>query len=230
MGLVIFFAVLPSFVWLAFYLKEDSRRPEPKRLITYVFLSGAAVTVVVIGVQFLFNAAASGIVNEYGLIHLFVTAAVEEFFKFLAAYLAIRKSPFFDEPLDAMIYVITAAMGFAVVENVLAAIGVNNGAANPNAALAATLEVTALRFIGATLLHALSSGTVGYFWALGLIKKKIIGLVLLGLLLGTAIHVGFNYLILSFEKEGFVYPVAFLVVVALFVLGDFEKLKKYDKL
>lgn len=205
--------LLPSFAWLIFYLKEDPN-PEPKRLIFETFLAGAISTFIVLGVQMAFNGWATdrGII-QYSLISFFVLSAIEELFKFGAARLVINKHPYdFDEPVDAMIYMIVAALGFAAVENI--------AAASKSSEL--LFETTTLRFIGATLLHTLSSGLLGYYWAKEIISKKKYFLYI-GFFIATALHTVFNYLILNYEPV--VVPTTFLIVAALFILYDFEKLK-----
>lgn len=207
--------LLPAFAWLIFYLKEDPR-PEPKSLIIEIFLAGAVSTFIVFSVQTFFNnwAEPRGI-SQYSLISLLVLAGIEEIFKFSAARLVVGKHPRdFDEPVDAMIYLIVAALGFAAVENVAAAMKAKELA----------METTTLRFIGATLLHTLSSGLIGYYWALSIIKKKA-KILFTGFALAILLHTVFNYLILSYEPV--IVPTVFLMVAALFILYDFEKLKHF---
>lgn len=213
---LILFGLIPSFAWLIFYLKEDLH-PEPKKLIWETFFTGAVITFVVLKSQILLNnwLTAQG-VAQYGVISLLGLAAIEEVFKFGAAYLVVshhRKE--FDEPIDAMIYMVVAALGFAAVENVAAAFN------TPNLAV----ETIALRFVGATLLHTLASGTLGYFWAKAVIFRRR-GFWWAGLGLAVVLHTAFNYLIIIFEPV--VIPTVFLIVFALFVLYDFEKLKRAE--
>src|SRR3989344_5704956 len=101
--------LLPSFAWLVFYMEEDPH-PEPKKLIFEVFLAGAVSTFIVLGAQLAFNdwSAARGIA-QYSIISFLVLSAIEEIFKFGAARLVIEKHPYdFDEPVDAMIYLVVA--------------------------------------------------------------------------------------------------------------------------
>ncbi|MBI5147846.1 MAG: PrsW family intramembrane metalloprotease [Parcubacteria group bacterium] len=227
--ITIIISLLPSFTWLIFYLREDYRHPEPKRLLILAFLMGASMTVIAFGLQVAFEnfSAAFGVI-AYGPLYLFVMAGIEEIIKFSAAYLTVRKSRFFDEPVDAMIYMITAAMGFAAVENIFAISGAATTAAGQQAYLESVLETTSLRFVGATLLHTLSSGIVGYYWARGMAKARgaAFGLLTWGIIAATAVHAAFNYLILKFNRGELIYPTIFLILIAFFVLSDFEKLKR----
>ena len=73
-------------------------------------------------------------------------------------------------------------------------------------------------------LHSLTSAIVGYYWALGIARRKVARYLIPGFIAATAIHATFNYLILNYGDV--IYAVVFLVVIGFFVLHDFEKLKK----
>lgn len=247
--------LLPSLAWLVFFLKEDVH-PEPKKIIFKVFISGFIITFVVIAIQFLFQ----DIFNSYKItgnspFPLFIFALVEEILKFVAVYLVIRKCRFFDEPIDAMIYMIVAALGFAMVENIAIMFSI--------AQISEALGIITIRFVGATLLHALSSAIVGYWWAKGLIaiqKKRDLsqplkqsGRITLksinksesqslcdypeGLntsIVWNRIAIGiiiatilhtFFNYLIMTFEDVMVYPVIFLTIVAMFIFWDFEKIK-----
>ncbi len=211
----------PSVTWLIFYLREDANHPEPRKLLLYTFLSGAVITLMVLQIQLIVNRwlVNSG-VDGYGSLSFLMLAIVEEFFKFLAVYLVIRYRPEFDEPVDAMIYMIVGALGFAAVENV-ASVFQATGAFFPKPG---PLETTILRFVGATLLHTLASGFVGYQWGVAKAEGRDPKFnIFVGLAGATLLHAIFNYLII---KSGPVtLPIVLLVLVAPFLLNDFEKLK-----
>ncbi len=157
------------------------------------------------------------------IIFVLGVSIIEEIFKFFAAYLPNNRSKYFDEPIDAMIYMIVAALGFATVENFFV---VKNSLDFINLTnILDTLNSVALRFIGATLLHALASGIVGYYWALDHFKNKK-SLFLLGFLLAIAVHSIFNFSVVKFQSSDIFYPTFFLVAIAFWVLADFERLKK----
>ncbi len=149
-------------------------------------------------------------------------AFIEEFMKFSAAYFAVGKSPELDEPIDAMIYMIVAALGFATLENIGAITNVAAAAAQ-GTLISSVFEAVSLRFVGATLLHSLTSAIVGYHWALGIAHKKVPQYIFSGFVIATILHATFNYLILNNADVG--YSVLFLLVIGFFVLNDFERLK-----
>ncbi|TSC71779.1 MAG: Protease prsW [Parcubacteria group bacterium Gr01-1014_70] len=219
--LLILLGLLPGFVWLIFYLQEDLR-PEPKKLIAKTFLFGAIAVIPALGIEILLNGWMKILgIGQFTLVSLIVLSSVEEVTKFFAARFSVYKNANFDEPVDAMIYMVVAALGFATAENLGALTAPNEVRA---AILSSVLTTTSLRFVGATLLHSLSSGIVGYFWARGIRKFGAKGPLIRGLLYATLLHALFNYFIMS--VGGIIYSILLLVIVGFFVLGDFEKLKR----
>ncbi len=223
--MIIFAIVLgfiPGLVWLAFYLKEDLH-PEPKRLLLYTFLSGASFSIFALalqlGLDFFFpNLQITKPTPPFT--SLILLAAIEESIKFAAAFMAIHKNPEFDEPVDAMIYMVVAALGFATVEN----IGVLQGITSRLIFFGDVFQTLSLRFAGATLLHTLSSALVGYFWAISIRDFNSYRFVAWGLALATTLHTFFNYFIIL--NRGFVYPIILLLTAGFFIISDFESLNK----
>ncbi|MEW6616926.1 MAG: PrsW family intramembrane metalloprotease [Patescibacteria group bacterium] len=219
-------ACIPSIVWLLFFLREDAR-PEPKRLILYTFGAGAFVSLFVLVVQYIFQ---QSVIELGGSIIVLIMglALVEELFKFIAAYWAIDKDKAFNEPVDAMIYMIVAALGFATVENLFV---LGNSFSVINLASFSVVTTTLLlRFIGATLLHSISSALVGFYWAKGKLLQKKKKFIFIGILFATLIHGTFNYLIEYFQDRNLlVYPSIFLLITLFFIFIDFEKLKEIWK-
>ncbi len=213
--------LLPSLLWLYVFLKEDIH-PEPKRLLIRAFNFGALVSIPVLALQFLFDKS----LQHVGIIVLIIgLAAIEEIFKFFAARGAIQGNKEFDEPTDAMIYMIAAALGFALVENFFITINIFR-----DASVFPLLEITkmlGLRFAGATLLHTIASGMVGYYWARNHLRLPGMSLTK-GFILATTIHTVFNYLILRFETASLIYPTLFLILTLAILLIDFESLKIYN--
>lgn len=207
---LIILGLIPSFAWLIFFLKEDIH-PEPKKMIAKVFMAGALMTILVAAIQFLLKKIFISFSDSF-----FVFAVIEEIFKFLAVYLIIKKSRFFDEPIDAMIYMITAALGFAMVENVAVALSASN--------IQEAVGAITLRFVGATLLHALASGIVGYYWAKSIIVHRS-SFIVYGIIYASFLHMIFNYLILLSKEQLLIYPTIFLIIIALLVFWDFERVK-----
>jgi protease PrsW len=217
--------VLPSFAWLIFFSNEDCH-PEPKKLILFTFLSGIIITFFTLQVQVFVNdwLISSGI-ESFSVYSLLALTGIEEVAKFLAVFFIIFRRREFDEPVDAMIYMIVAALGFAAVENVaLVFRSVSDASLGAGA-----VEIVTLRFVGATLLHLLVSAIVGYYWGLAF-KKQISPVfpILWGIIMATVLHAVFNYLIITVDSV--IWPVVFLIVIAGFIFRDFETFHDSSKI
>lgn len=159
-------------------------------------------------------------------IYFFAVVAVsEEFFKYLAAKKAVFATSELDEPLDVMLYMIIAALGFAAFENLLY---LWPGRYGYEFGFAQSLTLAIQRFIGATFLHALASGTLGYFLVWAYLKpKKSVGLIFFGFALVVVLHGLFNFSIMQVDgwlKPGI--PLSILIGLALFVSWGFGKVKR----
>lgn len=180
--------VIPALLWLTFWLLEDRCEPEPKKYIFFAFVAGMLVVWPVLQLERAVAPFASGITL------LFCWALIEEILKFGAAYLVALRFSVFDEPLDALVYMVTAALGFSAFENMLFLL-------NPleQGDILKTLITGNLRFIGATLLHTLASATIGIALALSFYKtastRRTYALV--GVILATLLHTLFNFFILQ---------------------------------
>lgn len=233
-------AFLPPLAWLAFYLHED-RHPEPKHLILLTFISGilAAVAAVVgelalfgrppVFAGFFYHFAPAALAMP--VLILAGVAAIEELFKYAAVRLTVLKRREFNEPVDAMIYMVTAALGFAAIENVfflLPLVEQSFAGRIEWGLFAGGVELSANRFLGANLLHALSSAIVGYALARHAFSPWRRHAVAGGLVAASALHALFNYLIIT--KEAI--PLAALLIMlllafmAITVFVDFERLKR----
>ena len=215
--------LVPSTIWLLFYLSRD-KHPEPRRLILLVFVLGF-MTVPIAGLLevqmncwlgfdqhllcFLGSATTPLVGGLASLLAVFgFGALVEEGLKFLAVRLSIWEHPALDEPIDAMMYMVVAALGFAAAENMGNVWGLAQ--ASLSSLSLATIangthpafQLMTLRFFGATLLHTLTSGIVGYFMAIKrfkLVRFGMRGLIGRGLTYAVLIHALFNILIRKWQ-------------------------------
>ncbi len=187
--------VCPALVWLFFWLMEDRCEPEPKR---YIFYSFAAGMVAVFPTLILQSYAQKYFMPmSFGLITTW--AFIEEVMKFAAAYYVALRLYVYDEPIDAVVYLVTAALGFSALENALFLWSpIASGDLFKSVALGES------RFLGATLVHALSSSTVGIALALSFYKPAHIRKLyaVCGLILAAALHTAYNYFILTTQGTG----------------------------
>jgi len=218
--LILLLSFLPGFIWLFFFLEEDTR-PEPKSLLALVFLVGALNALIIAYFGMTVRAAFFPLegLETFSISYLAVAALMEEVGKFLIIFFLVRRWTNFDEPVDAMIYMIVGALGFATLEN----LAYLSQEATLNPFFGSVVEIASLRFVGSTLLHALTSGIVGYFWALSIRRFGEKYWILVGLILATALHTYFNYLIINYISIAYI--TALLLFAGFFVLNDFEELK-----
>jgi len=222
--ITLFIALLPAVVWLFFFLKEDAH-PEPRALLLKAFIFGALASIPAYLMQYgLKEITGTYSFSEYSLLVVLLLAVTEETVKWGAARHAVRKNPAFDEPVDAMMYVLVAGLGFATVENLFIAGSVMQSLGASGIASAG--ETLLLRLIGATLLHTLASALVGYYWARGIAAGRENRYVVLGILIASAVHALFNLLVYAFQTINLLYPTLFLIAVSFSVLRNFETLKK----
>jgi protease PrsW len=114
------FSILVALFWLKRFRKMDKYEKEPERLIYFAFGAGALAIVPSAILESLVDI--SNLTGSPPLPNLFVAflwvGIVEEFFKYLAVRLTVYRSNEFNEIMDGMIYMISAALGFAAAENV----------------------------------------------------------------------------------------------------------------
>ena len=127
-----------------------------------------------------------------------------------------------DEAVDVPIYMISAALGFAALENslfLLAPLFDND--------IQAFILTTKLRFIGATLVHVASSALIGIFSGYSLFfAKKIHKMYIVGgFVLSVVLHAMFNLFIIKNSQNSFAgFLLIWIFVVLIIVL--FERIKR----
>jgi RsiW-degrading membrane proteinase PrsW (M82 family) len=234
--------VIPALIWLWFFLREDAEHPEPKWLILAAFLSGMVAVLLALPTEMLLKCVATGTWpgdawkapfdtlgfcrDVGGADPVFLWAAAEELLKYSVAVAIILWRRAVDEPIDAMIYLITVALGFAALETGLFLLGplghgdITGGILTGN-----------LRFMGAALIHTLSSAVVGFSIAIAFYRTYIVQFFSLctGLILAIVLHALFNHHIIesSGERTSLVFFSVWVGIIALFLL--FERAKRITR-
>ena len=230
----IFFAflagVLPAMIWLFFWLREDDDHPEPPKYIILTFFFGALSVPFALIFQVLFNKlfgiSGTPMIAELPFVTAFLViltwAFIEEYVKFKAAWYGGLKKTITDEAVDVPIYMISAALGFAALENTVFLL-----APLLNSDWSLFVQTTQMRFIGATLVHVASSALIGLFAGYSLffaqgVRRRYIGV---GFMLATVLHALFNLFIIKNSQNSFAgFLLIWLFVVLIIVL--FERIKK----
>ena len=217
-GFYALIGVVPALIWLWFWLKEDEDHPEPKGLLFFTFILGMLAVVFVLPLE---KWAKNSITSNIGLIAAWAT--IEEVMKFMAVALIALQTNFLEEAIDFPIYFITAALGFASLENILF---LNQAGGLDNTTM--SLLTGSLRFLGATLLHAISSGIVGVMMGLAFRRNKFSkAIYLLGGLLGAiALHSVFNFFIIKGNGQDFLRIFGLFWVFTIIFILIMEKLRR----
>ncbi len=210
--------LIPSLLWLWFWLREEKGKKEPSGLLAICFILGMICVIFVLPIEKFIQSNVSN--YQYQIIGW---ASAEELIKYIAVILVLYKTCYLNKPIDWPIFLITAALGFAALENTLFLI-------KPLSLNQATVGLLTgnLRFLGSTLLHAVSSGFVGImaglsFYLSGFTKKFYI---LIGFILAIALHSVFNFFIMENNGSNFLQVFALLWVATIINLLLFEKLRR----
>jgi RsiW-degrading membrane proteinase PrsW (M82 family) len=211
--------VLPALAWLWFWRREDSKHPEPRRLIALAFLGGMVAVAIVIPIQ----KAVEPYIPDQTLLFT-AWSFIEEITKYLVALATVLWRREDDEPIDAVIYMVTVALGFAAIENTLFLL-------NPDLAggtLAAVIETADLRAVGATLLHVFSSAVVGVALAVSFYKPKRVhyAYAVGGVILAALLHSAFNFFILNTPEDQVMRTFSFVWIGVIALLAALEWIKR----
>jgi len=156
---------------------------------------------------------------------------MEELSKFIFIYfIALRNKTVANEPVDDIIYLIVGALGFVTLENTLFLMDpIGKGD------VIKTIINSNMRFLGASLVHIMSSATIGICIGLSFYKnlKEKRKYWIFGIILAIMLHTAFNLFIIN-EVTGNIFLTFGLVWICIIViLLLFEKVKsiniKYER-
>ncbi len=218
--------ILPALLWLWFWMHEENEHHEPRSLIILTFMIGMAGVFVVFPLQQLTIYVGKFFIpalTASSIIAVTVWAFWEELIKYLAARFTAFKHVSFVHPIDAFIYITTASLGFSAMENTILLLGPLLRGDTINA-----INAAAMRFMGASLLHFIASGSVALCIGLTFYAsraKKFLALCT-GLVIAVVLHSLFNFFIINNDKENTL-PVFLSVWVLVILLTiSLERVKK----
>ena len=120
-------AVIPGIILFFVIWKSDKVEKEPGKLLLKLFLFGAltVVSAIVVGKA---GELVFGFLDPGSMLYIFIdnfllTAFVEEAGKYVVVKKVAWKHPAFDHTFDAVVYAVTASLGFATLENIIYLIG-----------------------------------------------------------------------------------------------------------
>jgi len=209
--------ILPSLLWLFFWLREDNLHPGPRLAIALTFLLGMLSVALAIygeGVATIFIKSST---EQY-----IVWAAIEETVKGLVVLIIALFSSQIEDPIDCMIFFVAAALGFAAVEN---SFFILNPLSSGN--ISVSIVVGDFRFIGATLVHTVSSALIGFCIAFVFYRNvwAKIAMIVTGLVGAVAIHSAFNLSVLSIAPQNTLSVFAWIWCAVIIIMILFEEIK-----
>ncbi|HEY5589341.1 MAG TPA: PrsW family intramembrane metalloprotease, partial [Candidatus Paceibacterota bacterium] len=213
--------LIPAIFWLWFWLHEEDREErEPLGLIIIAFILGGLIVFIAVWLEkFSLNFVQDNTTQTI------LWAAIEELLKLFGVAIIIMGNQNVDRPIDYPMYFIATALGFAALENILYLL-------NPFSVSGAIVGMLTgnLRFLGSTLLHAISSAMIGS--ALGLsfyLRQYRVIYLFVGITCAIVLHSVFNFFIMKGSGENFLSVFGFLWVVTIINILIFEKLKRMGK-
>jgi protease PrsW len=160
-------ALIPALLWMVYFYLRDIHEPEPTHYVIGVFLLGALVAAPLAGwiTDALFKVPTWGTLPRWGLTEavaaFLVLAPAQEMAKYVVVRYTVYLSAEFDEPMDGIVYMTAAGLGFATAWNIV----------QMTRAPQIALTTAAINAVTTTLAHASLSGVVGF--AMG--RAKFIG-------------------------------------------------------
>jgi len=185
--LLILVSVIPAVLWVWFFYSQDVHEPEPPRLIFKTFIFGILATIptgILEGPFRIYLQDSRNLLTLF-LASIFGVGLIEELMKHFAFQLATYGSGEIDEPVDSIIYSVTAGLGFAAFENVLYSVAFG-------------LKVGLVRAFVTLLAHASFSGIVGYYTGIALeddVKRRMY--TFQGLGIAVFLHGLYDFLIIG---------------------------------
>ncbi len=215
-----FYAILiglvPSLIWLFFWLRLKRDRPEPFGLIVICFVLGAASVLLATTLQHIAKELLSDTPTR-----IIVWAAIEEILKFGVFYMVAYKTQQVDDALDPAMYLIAVALGFAALENIFYVL-------KPLQSfnITASLLTGGLRFFGSTLLHTIASCFIGITITLSSKRLRGFGMIV-GITGAIFLHSTFNFFILNHDSASFIQVYGYLWITAIISHIILEKFRRF---
>ncbi|MEA2007296.1 MAG: PrsW family intramembrane metalloprotease [Patescibacteria group bacterium] len=236
--LYLFVVISPIVFWIWFFRRLDATESESGRFLFRIFRFGFVALVIAFIVEIIidrtFFSQAIEFMGTYEdveidptvlgliLISFFLAGPVEEFIKYYILRRVTFKNPEFNQIADGIIYGVTLALGFVLVENTGYFYDLY-----ANAPEDFLFSVSLFRGTATTLLHIVSTGIIGLY--LGRSKFETGGglkLALKGVLIASLLHGMFN--VFLFFEFGFFMNILLVIIAMIYLVleirrGDFQK-------
>lgn len=185
-------AIGPTAAIMVYIYSKDKYDREPKALLVKLFFFGVLTTLPAALVEGLVITDIKAIQESDNLVTIFLysllgISLVEEGFKYLALRLGIRKSKYFNQMYDSIVYSVFVSLGFATIENIFYMLVYGGGSA-------------IMRAITAVPGHAIFGVTMGYYLGMATFcynKEKKKTYMTMSILMPVLLHGVYDFLLLS---------------------------------
>lgn len=207
---IILLSLIPAILWIYYFYRQDKYEKEPLKLLLITFFLGCLSVIPALIIELAFQEQ----INYYLpfgplriCIGMLMVGFTEELCKLSAVKSYAYKNEEFNEPVDGIVYSVTAALGFAFVENIAYMVS-----AAKLGGLMGAYTLGAMRAIFSMFGHATFAVIVGSYLGRARFDKDNEGMLITkGIFLASIVHAFYNYTV-SINKEGIS---AFLVLIAL---------------
>jgi protease PrsW len=208
--------IIPSLIILDYFIYSDKFR-EPVKAILIVLLLGVLIAIPAgyLNNFVIKNFSNYDTVNNALLVGFFAGGLVEELLKFSILYFYVSKMQDFDEPMDGIVYGVTASLGFATLENFeyvyLAA----------NSLDFTSMEIAIGRALTAIPMHGLNGCVMGFYFGMMHFtgNKKYLGYAVI---LPIIFHGSYNFLL----HFNFLFALMIIIILIIFSLKLHKILKE----
>ncbi|MEA4882083.1 MAG: PrsW family glutamic-type intramembrane protease [Clostridia bacterium] len=181
-------SVVPGALWLVYFYRKDKYEAEPPALVAKVFFVGALM---IIPAGIIETPLRDILTNPPSFSALLLACIlgiglIEEYLKYWAVRRTVFHRPEFNEPVDGVIYGISAGLGFAAFENAMYATSYG-------------LQVGAMRAVLTSIVHASFSGIVGFAVGLAKFLPKPVQMPVIGraILVAAVLHGLYDFLLIT---------------------------------
>jgi len=198
-------SLIPIWIWWEFIYLEDDH-PEPKFMLLFAIILGLMSAIL----SYFAEAKIYQYFTESNYSYYALSAIIEEFLKFFLIFLFIFTTRYFDEPIDAMIYMGFAGLGFGFIETYLNICSVMiNPPSEANVYLLG-ISVSILRFLGANFLHMLASVLIGFGYAVSFKTRRLLPFIY-SFFMAAFLHFLYNIFIIRDDVRLLIFPILWAV-------------------
>ena len=122
--IILLTALLPIAILVYYIYHKDKKLPEPTRQLVKAFFYGilsvplSLCISIPLGLIGVYPTEATSILGSISSA-FFGAAIPEEIAKFIMLWLLLRKTPYFDEKVDGIVYAVCVSLGFVALENIM---------------------------------------------------------------------------------------------------------------